>query len=1519
MKYYRALSAQCHPCPSLRNNAWFFWVLKNLPDCSFVALLLFLTLLGNRVMANGGHIPFYHLSLKDGLSQAAVHAIAQDKTGFMWFGTQEGLNRYDGYRFTVYQADKENPASLSSSWISSLLVDQDGTLWIGTNGGGLNRLAANSQIFQRFKHDPENPNSLSHNRIRSLFQDSNGFLWIGTDGGGLNRYDPVNGTFTRFLHNPNDPNSLSNDRVRSICEDHNGFIWIATDGGGINKLDPVSGNFIHFRHEPDNRHSLSDDRVRKVYVDKENRLWIGTYQGGLNRLEPGSEDFIHYIHRNNDPRSLTPGIVRAIFQDRNGRLWIGTDGGLSRWQAESDTFIRYVHNPSDPMSLSDNRVISIAQDRGGVLWIGTFRGLNKWNAITGSFDLFRANPKDAQSLSSNIVTAFHQASPHEIWVGTFGGGLNLFDQATHRFQHFRHDPHDPNSLSDDRVMSLLVDSQGDLWIGSMGGGLDYYNPDTQHFRHYSHDPSDPNSLSANGVTAIYQDSHGLLWVGTYQGGLNVFDPKTGAFLHFRHDPLNPESLSNDQVLIITEDTQGDLWIGTDGGGLNRFKRDTKTFLHYQHDPDNPNSLSGNRIWSIYSQPDGSLWIGTSEGGLNYWHGSDRQQGIVTFFHYTKQDGLPSNAILGIVGDDNGNLWISTNRGLSRFTPATGKIKNFDSSHGLQGEDFNQGAYFRAQNGAIFFGGSNGFNAFDPKSIQDNHYVPPVVITGFYKFNEPVLANDQLKRTSIIQTGHRDYMIGFEFAALDYTETDKNQYQYKLEGFDQEWVHAGSLRRATYTNLEPGNYVFRVKASNNDGVWNEQGASVQLHVAPAPWFTWWAYSIYSFLAITLLWYAWQTHSKRLAQKMEWQKAQAASHAKSEFIATISHEIRTPLNGILGMVSLVLDTQLEPRQKRFIKTIKRSAESLLGLVNDILDFSKIEAGKIELEKVGFDIRKEAEETLELLAEMAHSKNLELICAIPSNFPTQVQGDPLRFRQILTNLVSNAIKFTQAGEVIIRACLLSENEYQYHIRFEVQDTGIGLDEKAQVRIFKSFSQADSSTTRKYGGTGLGLTIAKKLTQAMGGRIGVDSVQGVGSTFWFTVFLNKPAKSSPPFSNFGLQGKRILVVEDNHSLCAFLEQQLSLWKIAPETSTSGSQAIATLYEAAQTNHPIDAVLIDQNIQNMDSTNLIRIIHATPDLAELPILLMAPLGQDQSSITHELDIHAVVTKPIRLQVLWESLNKLFNPNQKAEDAVLDTLKGKILLADDNVTNQEVARIILESFGCEVTTVDNGLEVLKACAKTRFDLILMDCLMPEMDGLEATKRLRLQEQSTSNHIPIIALTAGAVEDNRRRCLEAGMDDFMSKPFKPEKLRQLLARWLHPQDSKIARLPSPRDKQPDSEDTDHLLDEKALNLIRTLQRPGKPDLVKHVAEIYLRNTPALLKTLTIAARQKNVEQLEQAAHSLKSSSAHIGACSLASLAREIETRSRKKKLEGILELVMLANQNYNEIKKVLENKILKGAA
>lgn len=1480
-----------------------------------------LAMLGNAALANQGSIPFARISTQEGLSQAAVHAIAQDGTGMMWFGTQEGLNRYDGYRFTTFIADPEDAGSLSHNWIYALLVDNAGTLWIGTNGGGINRRLAGSSHFQRFRHNDEDPTSLSGDRVRVICQDSAGTIWIGTDGAGLNRFDPSTETFVRYGNDPNDPNSLSNDRIRSIAEDPEGGLWIGTDGGGLNWFDPKTGQFRHFRHQPANPGSLSDDRISKVFVDRQNQLWIGTYNGGLNRFQRDSGKFVHYRPDRTIPGAIAPGMVRDIFQDHAGRLWVGTDQGLNLWSQATGGFEHLKHDPGNPMSLSENRVLSIYQDRGGVLWVGTYRGLNKWNAMTGTFRHYHHDRQNPASLSNDTVTAFANAGDRRLWIGTFGGGLDLFDRTTGQFKHFRHQPNQPNSLSDDRVMALFSEASGAVWIGTMNHGLDRFDPVKQRFQHFVHRPTDPHSLSADGVTDIYRDSRGNLWIGTYYGGLNLYDPGTGRFIRFQHDPANPDSLSSNRVLVISEDNQGHLWIGTDGGGLNRYKPDTQSFVRFRHDPAKPNSLSGDHIWSIHCDRNGDLWIGTSEGGLNRWSALNRRQAIASFDHFTQKEGLPSNAIQGLISDQQGYLWISSNRGLSRLDSATFKIKNFTARHGLQGDDFTQGAYLISEDGELFFGGSHGFNAFSPGSIIDNRHVPPVVLTGFYKFNEQVLDTDQLAQVTSLTVGYRDYMIGFEFAALDFTAPEQNRFQYKLEGLDRDWVDAGPLHRATFTNLTAGNYVFRVRAANNEGIWNQAGSSIQVRVTPAPWLTVWAYGAYG-VALSLIGLIYfRARSRKLAREMALQRMEAASQAKNEFLATISHEVRTPLNGILGMVTLLAETELTTNQNRFVQTIRRSAQSLLALVNDILDFSKIEAGKIELESIEFDLRQEADETVELLSELAYSKGLELICDIPFDLPTRVLGDPLRFRQILTNLINNAIKFTDQGEVTIRARLESEIGDQNRYRLEVEDTGIGMDQATCKRIFQSFTQADSSTTRKYGGSGLGLTIAEKLVRAMDGEIGVDSEPGQGSRFWFSIGLN-PARSASQTLPPVLAGKRVLIISANRTLGEVLQRQCQSLAMLAQTCNSGPDALDRLYRGGRNPPAFDVIVLDHPLKDMDSFSLARMITAAPELNAPPILLLAPLGQvDFPAGEARQPIAAVTAKPIRYQEFLQDLIGALGIEAEVPALVpgAKTSLGnyRILLADDNLTNQEVARIILESFGCQVDTVANGRQAVEACASSNYDLILMDCLMPEMDGLQATRILRDREKTSGWHIPIIALTAGAMEENRGQCLEAGMDEFLSKPFKPEALRQLLENLLAPGKSRNSRSGRSAAKKPSqpAPGTQALLDDKALDLIRSLQRPGQPDLVEHVARIFLRNTPALLTALKQAAAAKDASGLVQAAHSLKSCSAHIGATRLASLARELEARGRKQDLQGASELVALIQQNFWEVKKALEIKIL----
>jgi diguanylate cyclase (GGDEF)-like protein len=809
------------------------------------------------------NIRFRHITPEDGLSQSTVHAIVQDREGFMWFGTQEGLNRYDGYEFQAFSSSAADASSRSLPIVRALHEDRTGVLWVGTDDG-LHRFDRSTSKFVRYENDPTNPLSLSSNRIRVIYEDRDGSLWLGTEGGGLNRFDRERETFTRFNHNPSNPTSLRSDYIRSVVQDRDGALWVGTEGGGLARMDTATGRFRHFVHDRQNSGSLGSDRVRVVYLDREGAVWVGTDDAGLDRFDAATETFRHFRHDPGNPRTLASDWVRALHHDSRGTLWVGTDGGLCEYRPDTGSFARYAHDPTDPVSLVENRVTAVYEDRGAVLWVGTYSGVSRFNIGTGFFNHHKNDGSSPHQVSGNLIQSFAE-SPDDraIWVGTYGTGLNRMDRKTGRFSRYRSLPSDPRSLADDRVMSLAVDREGIVWAGMIDAGLDRFDSRTGAFTHFRHDPDNPHSLSRNAVTRIYEDRQGVLWVGTYKGGLNRMDRRTGEFIRYQHDSSNPTSLSNDRVVGIVEDEGGILWIGTDGGGLNRFDPEKGTFSHYRHDPSDPASLSSDNVWVVHRDRMGRLWIGTQGGGLNGWEPALRHAHLGRFKRYDTGDGLPSAVVNGILEDDSGNLWISTNRGLSRFSPQSETFKNYDATDGLQSSEFNQGAFFEASDGEMFFGGSNGFNSFYPHLVRDNPHAPEVALTAFLKFNQPVDLGVPMKDVREISLGYKDSVVAFEFAALDYTAPEKNGYRYKLEGFDEDWIDAGRLRRATYTNLGPRAYTFRVRAANNDGVWNEEGLSVRVKMIPPPWRTWWAYGIYGLMVAGLLY----AYAHRQAQKLE----------------------------------------------------------------------------------------------------------------------------------------------------------------------------------------------------------------------------------------------------------------------------------------------------------------------------------------------------------------------------------------------------------------------------------------------------------------------------------------------------------------------------------------------------------------------------------------------------------------------------------------------------------------------------
>ena len=893
---------------------------------------------------------FHRILPEDGLSQAVVTAVVQDHSGFMWFGTQEGLNRYDGYEFKIFRHDAHEPGSLSHDSIRALYVDRQGTLWVGTDGGGLNRYDPVEDTFSHFRFDLEDPTSLSDDRVRAILEDRSGILWIGTEGGGLNRFDRDTGLFEAFNHDPANPESLSHNRVSSLFEGPDGVLWVGTDGGGLERFDPQAGGpFQHYRHDPDLQTTLSDNRIRTLTGDEDGTLWIGTYEGGLNRLDPASGMLTRFLNDPEDPTSLSANRVRGIFRDRSEVLWIGTDNGLNALRSDGLSFAQFRSDPEDLLSLSDDRVISIFQDRGGVLWVGTYRGLNKWNSTLGGFTHHRPVRDSETGPSSDVVTAFHDDTDGSIWIGTYGGGLNRWNRVTGTYEYFRHDPGDPNSLSDDRVSSILVDGKGTLWVGTFTGGLNRFDRATRSFTRWRHDPENHKTLSDDGITAIVKGGRGDLWIGTYRAGLNRFDSSSGLVSRYRHDSENPTSLSSDRVVALHLDGEGVLWVGTDGGGLSRMDVDRGRFSHYRHSPDNPWSLSSDHVWAIHGDATGVLWIGTQGGGLNRWLPSERTRHRGRFEHFAYRDGLPSSVVYGILSDRRGNVWLSTNRGISRFNPRTGVIKNYNRSHGLQGEDFNSGAYFRSQSGEMFFGGSSGFNVFLPEAIADNAHVPPVVLTSFLKLNQPVNLGSTLAEVEGLQLSHRDYVVAFEFAALDYTEPESNRYMYQLVGFDQEWVDAGSRRRATYTNLPAGAYTFRVKASNNDGLWNDQGTAVRVAVAPAPWDTWWAWSLYGLVATIALVLNFRSQIRKRQRAEELEEANVALANEVTERQNAEEELRKLSRAVEQSPASVIITDPKGR----IEYVNPKFESVTGYVSH-----EVVGRRLDILKSGYTAPERAE---------------------------------------------------------------------------------------------------------------------------------------------------------------------------------------------------------------------------------------------------------------------------------------------------------------------------------------------------------------------------------------------------------------------------------------------------------------------------------------------------------------------------------------------------------------------------------
>ncbi|QTA80083.1 Two component system response regulator/histidine kinase, PAS fold-containing [Desulfonema limicola] len=1421
--------------------------MNNILKILVLMVIINLSALVQTVFSDNNALRFDHLTPDDGLSAQYISVIFQDRQGFIWIATSDGLDRYDGYNFISFRHDPENPNSLSSSGVNTIWQDNTGILWFGTLNG-LTRFDPQSGNFKRYLND-------NTNRIRALCQDSKGFLWLGTRDKGLYRFDPETETFTLYQFDPGNQGSLRSNTVEAVYEDKNKTLWVGTYGG-LERFVPETQTFIHYRNDPQDPHSLIHNSVLSIFEDRTGVLWIGT-DGGLDVFVPESETFTHLRHDAADTETISSNSIRFIREDSSGILWIGTfGGGLNRFDQKTGRFEHFRKSPANPHSLPDDSPISFCEDRTGGLWFGTMAyGIGRIMGWSKKFTLYRHIEGNTESLGGNPVNTILEDTRGEFWFGMTGSGLDRYDPKSGRYVHYMPEKNNTGSLSHVNVFSVIEDSRGLIWISTFGGGLNCFNPVTRTFTRYQYDKDNPDSISSNALLAIVEDRENRLWIGSWEGGLNRFDPDTGIFTRYGHKDNDPNNLGDNRVISLCADRTGTIWIGLAGAGLAKYVPETDSFIHYKHSDNDPESLSHSVVTHIFEDRSGTLWTGTTGGGFNRF---DRQ--TEKFRSYTKKDGLPDNTVYGIIEDDRGLLWLSTNKGLSCFDPKNETFQNYDMGDGLQGMAFKMGACFKSSSGELWFGGNNGLNRFHPDNIKRNPHIPPVVLTDFKVSGRSVYPGKDsplkmpIHRVKEITLSPAQSKFSFEFAALDYNYPKKNRYAYMMEGFDKDWIYTDSTRRfATYTNLSPGKYTFRVKGSNNDGVWNEDGTWVNIIILPPWWKTWWFITFLLLMLVFLLFggyrlrvNALETRSRVLAKQvadrthaltqeiserraveenlrksqylltetgrmakvggwefdietlhqtwteevyrihevdmdfipdvnkgidfyapesrpiikkavrlavahgkpfdlklqiitargnLKWvhvvgkghesngrivrvsgtfqditdsmlaqqeilkskEAAEAANRAKSVFLANMSHELRTPLNGILGYVQILQnDTSASPRQQYGLKVIEQSGKHLFSLINDVLDLAKIESGKIELYETEFYLSDFIKSAGNIIRIRAEQKVIKFCTDISDGLPERVRADERRLRQVLLNLLGNAVKFTDKGRVMLR--IFPVEDKKSNIRFEVEDTGIGISHKDFEKILDPFQQA-GDIKHKAEGTGLGLAISRNLVKLMGGTLEAESKPGFGSRFWFELELHevqretgKTAETSRQIDGIKGPAKKILIVDDNLENRAVFRDLLMSLGFETEEAEDGSEGLSKAIEFQP-----DAVITDLIMPKTDGFELIQNLKHQPGLKNtLVIAASASVYEDDHRKSMEAGADAFLPKPIEADRLFDLLRQFLGIEwqyRKSPDETLETDRADIILP-----KTEILEKLLEII--ETGDVEEFMDQIKELARS---------------------------------------------------------------------------------------------------------------------------------------------------------------------------------------------------------------------------
>ncbi len=1249
----------------------------------------------------------------------------QDQKGFIWLAGYSGLVRYDGYRFKVYQHVKNQPGSISSSDIREIILGLDGYLWVST-GLGLNRYDHQSDTFTAYYYKPTDTESTRRddNSYWHALQHSRGDIWLATETDGLLRFDPKTEQFYP-LGAPRDSSSKAPEGwVRAMFEDEQGALWVGTEYNGLYKItlhndnvnDVVDYSIINYRHNPEDANSLSLDYVRSIYQDKQGRLWIGTFGGGVNRFNHSDGTFTRYRHDHLDKTSLSNDIVWCLNEDEYGNLLVGTDKGLNVFQRASpidnkqESFHRYYYDQTNPNGISSDVIRSILRDRNGGVWVGHFpAGISILNRYASVFDVYQYHSNDPNSLSHSAILSVEQSRSGNLWVGS-EGGLDYLDRDNNTVVRYSHDPGDLDSLSTNPVLSILEDKQGRVWAGTWRGGLNRLDRSTGKFIHYFSDNDTPENLRHMEVWVLYQDSRDDIWMGTYASGLYKYDPKKDDF-HYYNVTAKNDGGRKGRILSLYDDNQGTFWVGGEAG-LYSMERDTGHFQFYPHRFDDNTRIAAGAIFGILEDHTGKVWFTTSGGGVSYFN-----RGSGAFHTLQTKQGLADNAVSGIVSDRNNYLWFSTNHGLSRLDLANYTFKNYYKRHGVAGNAHPKAAHLVTTKGELVFGSTKGLTIFDPANIIANTQAPPIVITDFQLSNKPVkvgAAGSPLSKvityTQTLTLDHTQTVFSFEYAALNYRLPEENQYAYKLEGFDEEWNFVGTRRATTYTNLDPGQYVFHVKGSNNEGVWNEKGSRITIHILPPWWLTWWAYSFYLVFAGTFVWLVLYTRwSKKQAEnerKLNYRLLEV-DKLKDSFLANTSHELRTPLNGVIGLTESLLEGvagALPQKAMEDLTLVVNSSKRLAYLIDDILDFSKLKEHSIKLNRSAIDLYLLTDNIIYLTRPLVDDKPIKLINDIDKYLPL-VLVDENRLQQILYNLIGNAIKFTEEGCVSIT----TEKE-EGHLWVVVSDTGMGIAEDKLDKVFEAFEQTDTSQTRPFGGTGLGLAVTKQLVELHGGEIKISSTQGKGTTVRFSLSVsgnvltkdtshtqensitaNEALKTrdlpATPVSSKTLgkapeaTGQHILVVDDEPVNRRVLSNLLSLKSYQVSECGNGYTALERLKEPS---HGIDLVLLDVMMPGLSGYDVCKRLREAYTVSQLPILFLTAKSELNALATaYSVGGNDFLNKPVAKEELFARINthlQLLSISRKFEQT---NKKLRKMSTTDELTQLYNRKYFDEQFGRE--------------------------------------------------------------------------------------------------------------------------------------------------------------------------------------------------------------------------------------------